>query len=167
MRQAMRLVGQHLHFHRVVGLGEKGGRVHARLEVGWQHQNTAVVVAFESQLAGGADHALALHAAYLGLLQLALGQDGPHLGEGDLLAHGDVLGAAHNAHYGLAVVHVHQRELVGVRVLVYLVYPAHAHAREGSAGLAQLLHLQPHAAQLGRQDFRRRGILDIISQPRV
>jgi len=167
MRKAIAQVGQHLYLENRIGLGEKGGGVSADRRFGIQHEDAGIIVAFQAELSGGADHALGVYAADLGLLKLALGEQRAHLGKRDLLADGDVLGAADYAHGRLAVVHIHQRQLVGVGVLVYLHYLAYADAAKGRPGLVQPFHLEPDAVKLGRHIFRRRRVLQKIAEPGI
>ena len=145
--QAVRAVGQHLEIHHRVVDAQDGPHVRAQGIILLENQQArrahgGVQLHGHAQLLGGAEHALAGHAAQLALLDLhAAGEPGAHLGHG----HQDArlaVGRAADDLQGLALANVHggYAQMVAVGMGDAGEHPAHHHVLHLGAQVFIALH---------------------------
>ena len=150
---------------RVVQAHEFGeGRAHRGLRV---ELDDPLVLVAQAHLALGAEHAAALDAPDLRLLEhdAGAGDGGAGRGEDALHARPRVGRAAHNLDLFRAGIDRAEAELVGVRVLPRLHHIGDGEGRKLVTGAANALHLEPDGGELGRDVVERRVRFQMRLQP--
>ena len=114
----------------------------------WQDPEPVLLVR-QTELGGGAEHAVAGHAAQLALLDLpAAGQDGPGQGAGHFIPHLVILRTADDLTQGtLAGVHLAAVQVVAALHRGFLHHSGHHHGIRRDAALVNPLHLNPREGE--------------------
>ena len=169
--QAVRQVGREFEREQRVVELQVLAHVLAQRRIGGQLQQAAVVVG-NAELAGRAQHAVALHAAQLadldekGLAVFARGQLGPHLGAGHANAHARIGCAADDGQQrGAAHIDLAHAQAVGVGVLrgFFDFTDDDFGERRGNGG--ELFDLQPGHGQGVGQSLRGQRRVAKFAQP--
>ena len=140
------------------------GRAHRGVRV---ELDDPLVLVAQAHLALGAEHAAALDAPDLRLLEdrAGAGDGGAGRGEDAFHAGPGVGRAAHHLDLRRARIDRTEAELVGVRVLPRFDHVSDGEGRELVAGAADLLHLQPDRGELRRDLVDRRVRFQVRLQP--
>ena len=164
-RQAVASVGGQADLDAGIVQAQVGTDVLADRGISRQLHQAAVVVA-DLQLGGRAEHALGLHAAQLGLLDLEVARQlGADHGEGNLDAGTGIRRTADHLEAGATVADLAHAQLVGVRVLFGTEDLAHHHAAELASDRDHGVHFQADHGQAGHQFVARNVRIYPAAQP--
>ena len=170
----VRPVGRDLQIinHIIAGAAQMLGKRLAHLGLG-REQQQAVGILGDAQLLGRAHHAAGFHTANLADLDLErlLTWLSGHLAAGQrqrhLAANLKIRRTADDLPHALAVVHLAERQAVGVRVLLLLQHLGDYDVLESAGHLLHALDLEPNHGQLLGEFLGRRVEVDVLLQPVV